>query len=173
MKHEIEDHYESLSGTKAVEQIRAVAKAAHICFFGTLLDRAPLTVRPMAIQTVDDAGNLWFLSSRQSHTNRHIAEDPRVQILIGNPGDSQYLTLQGTATISDAPALRKEHWTPLAKTWFNGGVDDPDLTVIQVMPGDGYYWDTKHGKTYSFMKMAVGAVTGKTIDDSIEGKVRV
>lgn len=173
MKHELEDHHEPLSGTKAVAQIRAVAKHAHICFFGTLLDRAPLTVRPMAVQTVDDAGNLWFLSSRQSHTNRHIGEDPRVQLLFANPGNSEYLTLQGTATISDDRALREEHWTPLAKTWFNGGIDDPDLTVIKVEARDGYYWDTKHGKMYSFVKMAAGALTGKTIDDSIEGRVNV
>lgn len=173
MKHEIEDHYETLSGSKAVAQIRAVAKHAHICLFGTLLDRPPLTVRPMAVQTVDDAGHLWFLSSRLSHTNRHIAEDPRVQLLFANPGASEYLTLQGTATISDDRALREAHWTPLARTWFNGGVDDPDLTVIEVEAQDGYYWDTQHGKMYAFAKMAAGALTGKTIDDSIEGRVNL
>lgn len=173
MKQEIENHHEPLSGTKAVEQIRAVAKAAHICFFGTFPARSPLTVRPMAVQSVDDAGNLWFLSSRTSHLNRQLAEDPQVQLLFSNPGTSEYLTLQGSAIISDDRRLREEHWTPLAKTWFNGGVDDPDLTVIRVEPRDGYYWDTKHGKTYSFLKMAAGALTGKTIDDSIEGQVRL
>jgi general stress protein 26 len=171
MKHETEDHYESLSGTKAVEQIRAVATSTRICFFGTALQRAPLTVRPMAVQSVDDAGNLWFLSGRSTHTNREISEDPQVQLLFSNPGSSEYLTLQGVATISADRALREEHWTPIAKTWFNGGVDDPELTVICVAPSDGYYWDTKHGKMVSFLKVAAGALTGKTIDDSIEGKV--
>ena len=172
MKQEFEDHHEPLSGTKAVDQIRAVAKAAHICLFGTAVGQFPLTVRPMAVQTVDDAGALWFLSDRRSHTNRDIAADPRVQLLFGNPGDSQYLTLQGTATISDDPELKKQHWTPMAKTWFNAGVNDPDLTIIRVEPTDGYYWDTKHGKMYSFLKMTAGALTGQTIDDSVEGQVR-
>ena len=173
MKHELEDHYESVSGSKAVEQLRAVAKSANICLFGTDVGNAPLTVRPMAVQSVDDAGNFWFLSSRTSHTNQHIGKDPRVQLLFANPSTSEYLTLQGTATISDDPALKKEHWTPIAKTWFNEGLDDPDLTVIKVEPRDGYYWDTKHGKLVAGLKIAVGAVIGKTLDDSIEGKVRL
>ena len=173
MKFEVEDHYESLSGSKAVEKIREVAKSAHICLFGTAVSQVPLTARPMAVQTVDASGNLWFLSSRDSRTNRHIAADPRVQLFFANPGSSEYLTLDGTASVSDDRSLREEHWTPIAKTWFNGGVDDPDLTVIKVEAGDGYYWDTKHGKTVSFLKIAAGMITGKTLDDSIEGKLRV
>ena len=173
MKQELEDHYESLSGSKAVEQIRDVATSTRICLFGTAPKRSPLTVRPMAVQSVDDAGNLWFLSGRSTHINREIAEDPNVQLLFSNPSSSEYLTLQGVATISDDRALREEHWTPIAKTWFNGGVDDPDLTVICVAAADGYYWDTKHGKVTSFLKIAAGALTGKTIDDSVEGKVSV
>lgn len=173
MKQELENHHESLSGTKAVEEIQAVAKSAGVCLFGTAVQRVPLTVRPMAVQSVDDAGNLWFLSSRTSHTNQHIAEDPRVQLLFASPGSSEYMTLQGVATISDERALREAHWTPIAKTWFNQGVDDPDLTVIRVEANDGYYWDTKHGKMVSFLKIAAGVLTGKTLDDSVEGKVHV
>lgn len=173
MKHEVENHQLSLSGTQAVEEIREVAKAAGICLFGTLPDHVPLNVRPMAVQTVDPSGNLWFLSSRSSHTNRHIKEDGRVQLLFANPAKSEYMTLQGTATISDDRALKEEHWTPIAKTWFNEGIDDTDLTVIRVEPSDGYYWDTKHGKMVSFLKIAAGAVSGKTLDDSVEGDIRI
>lgn len=173
MKQELESHEASLSGTQAVTEIKKIADAARICLFGTLPDHAPLTVRPMAVQSVDEAGNLWFLSSRVSHTNRHIAEDSRVQLLFANPGKSEYMTLNGVATISDDRALREQHWTPIAKTWFNEGVDDPDLTVVKVEAHDGYYWDTKHGKTVSFLKIAAGMISGKTIDDSIEGKVRL
>lgn len=36
---------------------------------------------------------------------------------------------------------------------------------------DGYYWDTKHGNMVAYAKMLVGAAIGKTMDDSIEGKL--
>lgn len=173
MKHDIENHHESLSGSKAAEKIRAVAKAANVCLFGTALSRQPLNVRPMTVQSVDDAGSLWFLSSRSSHLNQQVAEDPHVQLLFGNPGAYEFMTLQGTAVISDDYVLRKKYWTPLAKTWFNEGPDDPDLTVICVEPHEGYYWDTKHGKVVSAVKIALGSMVGKTMDDSIEGEVRL
>ncbi len=173
MKREPEDPHHSLAGPLAVKKIRAIAEGARICFFGTTSRAFPLTVRPMAVQSVDASGNLWFLSARSSHTNREIARAPKVQLLFANPGSADYLALQGTATISDDRALRKKHWTVIAKTWFNLGVDDPELTVIKVAVSDGYYWDTKHGKIIAGLKIAVGALTGHTFDDSVEGKVRV
>jgi general stress protein 26 len=173
MKHELETHYESVSGSVAVEKIRALAKSARYCLFGTDLSHPPVTVRPMTVQSVDDSGSLWFLSGRTTHLNQQIEADSQVQLFFANPSSSEFLTIDGHATISDDLELRKAHWTPIAKTWFNGGVDDPDLTVIRVAPRDGYYWDTKHGKTVATLKIVVGAVTGKTIDDSVEGSVRL
>lgn len=167
-----EDPIENLSHAPAIKKIRELAKSARICLFGTAPDTFPLSVRPMAVQDVDEAGNLWFLSVRSSLKNRHIAQDARVQLFFANTGDSEYLSLQGVATIGDSRALREKYWTPIAKTWIHEGVDDPELTVIKVAVRDGYYWETEHGKAVALMKIAVGAMTGKTMDDSVEGKVR-
>lgn len=167
-----DDPIENLADVAAVKKIRELAKSARICLFGTQPERFPLWVRPMAVQEVDDAGNLWFLSARSSVKNTHLKHDPRVQLIFGNPGDSEYLSVWGIATVSDDRALREKYWTPIAKTWIHGGVDDPELTVIKVAVKDGYYWDTEHGKAIALMKVAVGAMTGKTLDDSVEGRVR-
>lgn len=173
MQHDLENHQLSLSGSQAAEKIKLLAEEARYCLFGTDLTHAPVAVRPMTVQSVDEAGNLWFLSGRHTHTNQHIAISPEVQLFFANPGKQEFLTVDGQATIADDRSTKEAHWTPFAKTWFNGGVDDPDLTVIKVEPRDGYYWDTKHGKTVALAKSAVGAVIGKTTDDSIEGKVRL
>jgi hypothetical protein len=50
-------------------------------------------------------------------------------------------------------------------------VDDPRITVIKVTPTEGYYWDNKHGNAVAGAKMMIGAMIGKTLDDSIEGKL--
>ncbi|MDB5061825.1 MAG: ral stress protein, partial [Mucilaginibacter sp.] len=52
-------------------------------------------------------------------------------------------------------------------------VDDPRITVIKVSPTQGYYWDNKHGNAIAFAKQLVGAALGKTLDDSVEGKLQV
>lgn len=172
MSTQTPDPIDNLLGTAAVQKIREIAKAARICFLGTSPGKHPLDVVPMAVQEVDDAGNVIFLSGRSSQKNTHIAADPRVQLFFVNVGDSNYLSLHGLATITDAKSERDRYWTPIARNWFHGGVDDPEVTVIKVAPSDGYYWDTVHGKTVAMLKTVVGAVTGKTMDDSVEGSVR-
>ena len=57
------------------------------------------------------------------------------------------------------------------KTWFTEGEDDPRISVIKVAPLDGYYWDNKHGNAVAGVKMMIGAALGKTLDDSIEGRI--
>jgi hypothetical protein len=59
------------------------------------------------------------------------------------------------------------------KVWFTEGKDDPRISVIEFIPEEGYYWDTKHGKVVAGIKMMIGAAIGKTLDDSIEGKLKV
>jgi general stress protein 26 len=90
----------------------------------------------------------------------------------GSP-HSDFLHLSGRATVSTDRAKIEELWEPLLKTWFTGGADDPRITVIKVTPTHGYYWDTKHGNTVAYVKMLIGAAVGTTLDDSIEGTLRV
>lgn len=59
------------------------------------------------------------------------------------------------------------------KTWFSEGPDDPRISVIKVTATDGYYWETRHGLVIASIKMLVGTVTGKPMDDSVEGKLRL
>lgn len=164
-------HEENLHRTAAVDKIRAIATSAGVGFLGTCGDDASVRFDPMALQDVDALGVVWFLSARSSEKNRRISRNPRVHLLISNPAKSEYLSLTGTASISDSLALREQCWSPFAKTWFPRGVHDPELTVIAVRIEDGHYWDAPHGKAVSWLLMAVGAVTGRTADVGVEGDV--
>lgn len=144
------------------------------CFFCTSIRTGEkFATRPMSAQKIDDKGNLWFLSSVDSNKNKQIEFDPAVQLLFKGSDYSDFLTLYGNASISADKEIIKELWNPILKTWFTAGVDDSRITVIKVTPTDGYYWDTKHGETVAFAKQMVGAMIGKTLDDSIEGRLKL
>jgi general stress protein 26 len=127
----------------------------------------------MSVQKMDENGNFWFLSSNDSHKNEQIEADNNVQLLFQGSGHSDFLSVYGEATISTDKELIKELWEPILKTWFTGGVDDPRITAIKVVTKQAYYWDNKHGDAIALIKMAAGAVMGKTLDDSIEGTLSV
>ena len=172
-RQQSEQNREDLQGSKAIEKIKEITDKNSSCFFCTLNNGTPIAVRPMSVQQLDDQGNFWFLSANDSHKNQEIQQDRSVQLLFQGSKHSDFLTVNGTATISTDKNKIRELWEPLVKTWFTEGVDDPRITVIKVQTETGYYWDTKHGNAVALVKMAVGAMTGKTLDDSIEGELRV
>jgi general stress protein 26 len=173
-RNQAEDNRADLHGQDAVEQIKAIVKRTETCFFCTAVSPdGPGEARPMSVQEVDDAGNLWFLSADDSHKNAVIARDPNVKLYFQGSSHSDFLQLNGTAAISRDKSKIKELWEPIVKTWFTEGVDDPRITAIKVTPSDGYYWSTKHGQAVAAIKMLVGASIGKTLDDTIEGTLRI
>jgi general stress protein 26 len=150
--------------------MKKLTEKAETCFFCTAAHVAGSSgARPMSVQQVDDAGNLWFLSADDSHKNEELMRNPAVTLYFQGSAHSDFLVLNGTATVSRDKEKIKELWEPIVKTWFTEGVDDPRITVIKVAPRDGYYWDTKHGNAVAGVKMLIGATIGKTLDDSIEG----
>ena len=169
-----EENHKDLQGKEAIEKMKDLVDKAKTCFFCTRSGNGtPMAVRPMSVQQVDEEGNFWFLSANDSHKNAEIAMDNTVQLLFQGSAHSDFLTVGGNAIISTDKNKIKELWEPIVKTWFTEGVDDPRITVIKVEPQTGYYWDTKHGKAVAGVKMLIGAAIGKTLDDSIEGKLRV
>ena len=163
----------NLNRQEANMKIKELAEKADTCLFTTLLTKLPLTTRPMSTREVDDDGCLWFFSRRDSNKNREIAIDNRVQLFYSNFSSSEYMSLYGKATILTDKNKAKELWSAIAKTWFNKGHDDPELTLIKIEPEDGYYWDTKDGKVISLLKMVAGALAGKEFNSGVEGSVKV
>ena len=114
-------------------------------------------------QLVDKAQSCFFCT-RVSSPGPHPARPMNVRD-VDQVGDLWFLP-------PDRPRL-DELWEPVLKTWFTEGKNDPRITVIRFTPTDGYYWDTKHGMMVAGIKMIIGAAIGKTLDDSIEGRVRL
>jgi general stress protein 26 len=162
----------NLTRTEANEKIKDLAEKADICLFTTNLGKLPLTTRPMSTRAVDDDGIIWFFSREGSNKNQEIERDNRVQLFYSNTGSQEYMTLYGTATIMKDEAKAKELWSAIAKTWFNEGVNDPELTIIRFDPTDGHYWDTKDGKIVSLFKMVAGAISGKELETGVEGSLK-
>lgn len=164
-----EDNYENLQDAAAFKKIKEMAEKASTCFFCTNINTGKaFSTRPMAVLKVNE-GELLFLSANDSRKNMELQDDPYVQLLFQASSHSDFLNIYGTATVTEDKEKIKELWSPILKTWFTEGIDDPRISVIRVQPQKGYYWDTKHNKMIALIKMATGAILGKTMDDSIEG----
>lgn len=166
-RNQPEHNRHDLTGPDAVKRIKAVVDEAKAGFFCT-----EHRVVPMSPLKVDEGGSLWFLSASDSHHNRDIEANPAVRLFFQASHHSGFLYVDGHAAISRDAAMIKELWSFTLKTWFTEGENDPRITVIQVRPAQGYYWDNKHGDAVAGAKMLAGALVGRTMDDSIEGTLR-
>ena len=172
-KHDEPGHIKNYEGAEAIKKLKDLAESARICMFTTYTETHPMPSRPMALQGVDDDGTLHFFSAETSEKNREVENDPYVQLFFANNNSSEYLNIYGKAVISENREKIKELWTPWAKAWFQGGAEDPDLSLISVKPESCQYWDTKHNRMVQLVKIAASIITGKTMDDGVEGKLKI
>ena len=163
----------NLKSNEAIDKLKSLIAGNKTAIFCTELNKLPITSRPMAVQEVDDEGNLWFISSATSNKNFEINKDDDVQLFFSNSSSSQFLSFYGHATIYNDEEKIEELWNPIAKAWFEDGKDDVKVTIIKVSPSNVYYWDTKDGKIISLIKMAGAAILGTKPDIGVEGKLKI
>ena len=118
----------------------------------------PLTTQN---KSADEGANLYFFISRKSELGQRIQQDGNVNISYADPGADSYVSVSGLATISEDQAKKEALFTSMAKAWFPGGVNDPDLALLKIAIGHAEYWDVKDSKMVQLAKMAKAAITGE------------
>jgi general stress protein 26 len=118
---------------------------------------------PMTTQnkSIDEGAALYFFISRKSEMVQGLQQDNNVNVSYSDPGDDSYVSVSGKAAISEDAAKKEALFSPMAKAWFPGGVNDPDLALLEISIGHAEYWDVKESKMVQLAKMATAAVTGE------------
>ena len=162
----------NFEGAEAREKLAKLAKDIDFCMMITKLEDRPLNAIPMSTKDVDDQAAIWFLSRKDSEHNSNIRSDKNVQLLYSDTSDLEFVSIYGEAFIETNREVIKELYSKADNAWFDGE-DDPNITAIRVVPKEGYYWDNKHNKMITFIKMAQAAVSGDNQDISEKGKLNV
>ncbi|SEN69278.1 General stress protein 26 [bacterium A37T11] len=166
-------HEKDLSGKEALKKMKELAEKAKSCFFcSNIKTDVPLSVRPMSVLQIDDAGHFWFMSKDDSQKNQELKEDALVHLLFQGGTRSGFLNVYGISEVSKDKQKIAELWSAPLAIWFDGK-DDPSISLIRVEPLEVHYWDNEHGDLIALVKMAAGVVTGKKIHDGVHGDLEV
>lgn len=161
-----------LNREEAISKLKELAESIDFTMMTTDLSQPPFHSIPMSTKKVDEDGNIWFLSGKDSEHNAHIVEEERALLTYGNKSSMEFLSVYGQANIVHDKNIIKELYGKADDAWFDG-VDDPNVTAIQIKPSDVNYWDPKSNKLVSLIKMGIGAITGNEQDISETGKLNV
>ena len=125
-------------------------------------DGSRLRARPMSAHLERDENAVYFLTDARRHKDEEIARDPNVNLSFADTGGQKYVSVTGTATVSNDRARIRQLFSTPAKAWWDSA-EDPNIRVLKITPDDAEYWDSP-GSVISYVKMAAAAVTGTRPD---------
>ena len=134
-------------------------------------DGEKLRARPMSAYLDRDSNAIYFLTDARRHKDEEIARNPNVNLSFADAGSQKYVSVSGTAAVSNDRAKIRELFSTPAKAWWDSA-EDPNIRVLKISPDDAEFWDSP-GTVISYVKMAAAAVTGTRPDIGENRKVAI
>ena len=105
------------------------------------------------------------------HKDDEIARNPNINLSFADASAQKYVSVSGTAVVSNDRTKIKELFSTPAKAWWDQA-EDPNIRVLKISPEDAEFWDSP-GTVISYVKMAAAAVTGTRPDIGENRKVAI
>jgi general stress protein 26 len=127
------------------EHVRSLLAEFETAMLVTRCPNGELRSRPMIIADLEGDAELWFVTSVASGKIGEIAEQAQVNVALSSP--RAFVSISGVASVVGDHRLRAKLWKESFRVWFPEGKDDPEITLIRVVPETVEYWDLqgKHG----------------------------
>jgi len=155
-----------------LEKIKTMVDDIRIAMMTTVDEQGNLVSRPMACMQMDADGTFWFFTAKSSPKVAQVEHNERkVNLSFADAGDSDFVSISGTAQEVDNRAKIDELWSDMAKPWFPKGKNDPELTLLKVHTEMAEYWDSNDSRIVRLFEMARAAVTGDTYKEGENVKI--
>ncbi|MFG0291382.1 MAG: pyridoxamine 5'-phosphate oxidase family protein [Rhodopirellula sp. JB044] len=98
-----------------------------------------LEARPMAVAQIEDDGDIWFVTDRNSGKVADLMLDDEVAVTMQS--SNKFAVVSGTAQAVDDRAKLDELWSEAWKVWFPEGKASQSILLLRVDADHGEYWD--------------------------------
>lgn len=139
------------------------------CMLTTSAEGGALRARPMAAHVERMENAIYFLTDVESHKDDEIRRSPEVCLAFADSKGQKYVSISGTATVSNDREKIKELFSTPSKAWWDNA-DDPSIRVLKIEPQSAEYWDSP-GTVVSYIKMFAAAVSNTRPDMGDNAKV--
>ena len=130
----------------------------------TTLNEGELRARPMYVVQKDYDGFLWFFTRKSSEKADEVHETRDVCISFASPADDVYVSLTGTARVTQDGPLIKKFWNPFVAAWFEGDENDDDVALLEIKVKKGEHWDATDNKITQLYEIAKANMSDETPD---------
>jgi general stress protein 26 len=159
-----------MSATTAADRVWELVQDIRVCMLTSKAGRA-LRARPMHAMSDPDAGEIVFFTDARAHKDEEIAADPDVCLAFAKPNSNEYVSLSGTAVVSNDRAEIRARFGEMTKAYFPDGPEDPNIRLLKVTPHDGEYWDGSSNPLVVAFEVARARIKGERPDLGTNRKV--
>jgi general stress protein 26 len=145
------------SPAEVEDRVWELMQKIDFCMFVTW-DGEQQRARPLSARTSRDEHAIYFLVDKDGEKNAQIEQFPNVSLAFSDIGAMKFVTVAGTAAITNDREKIHELWSDFDKAWWDSE-NDPDIRLLTVTPEDAELWDSP-GKLVATAKMLAAAVTG-------------
>ena len=153
--------------SKKLDELYELIEGIEIAMFTTRRPDGHLVSRPMATQTQAEGTDLWFVTDIESNKLDELEFDPQVNLAYYRDRTREWVSVSGTATVSQDRRAIRELYRKDWKAWFgdqggerDGGPNDPRLALISVDVQSVTYLKVDKPQPLVLFEVAKGMVTG-------------
>ena len=154
-----------------VEELRKLIEDIEIAMMTTRRPDGHLVSRPMAIQKEAPGADFWFVTARDTDKVLELTQDPHVNLGFYKDRTREFVSVSGTAVLTDDRDLIRRLWAPDWKMWFedqggafDGSADDPRLLLIGVTAASAHFLSVNKPQAVVLFEVLKGMVTGSKPD---------
>ena len=152
---------------KKLDDLYKLIDGIEVAMFTTRRADGQLVSRPMQAQKRNEHADLWFVTDIESHKLDELQHDAHVNLAFYKDRTREWVSIAGTARISQDRDLIGEVYQPDWRAWFgdeggerDGGPGDPRLALVLVQAQSVIYSITTKPQPLVLFEVAKGIVTG-------------
>jgi general stress protein 26 len=152
---------------KKLKELYELIDGIEIAMFTSRRSDGRLVSRPMATQTQAEGSDLWFVTDIESNKLDELEFDPQVNLAYYKDRTREWVSVSGTATVSQNRRAIRELYQKDWKAWFgdqggerDGGPDDPRIALILVDVESVTYLKVDRPRPVVLFEVAKSMVTG-------------
>ena len=105
------------------------------------LDGSTIIPRPMTAQLEGDAeGPIWFFTAKDTELVLGLSSGDKATATFVSKGHDLFATVQGKLRVGNDRAVIDRLWNRFVAAWFEGGKNDPRLTLLRFEPAQAEIW---------------------------------
>ena len=160
-----------MSETESIKKVTDIINDSRIGMLTTINEDGALVSRPLAVQDVQEDGDMWFFTSAGSSQVAQVQANPAVNVAFGK--NTEWVSVAGTAEVVTDRRKIHELWNQAVEAWFPDGPDAPEVVLLHVDSDSAEYWTSPGGTAATALQWIKSKVTHSRMDVGEKGTVEL